>query len=123
MRRGQTLVASLIVIAIIGILAVALMKGSGMFSGEAKSPRKDGKGTTTMGLAQYKARDEVCRSNLGQVRMSININTSTDEEHPATLQDLKLPAEFMRCPIGKEPYVYDPATGQVDCPHPGHEKY
>ncbi|HSI72703.1 MAG TPA: prepilin-type N-terminal cleavage/methylation domain-containing protein [Fimbriimonas sp.] len=122
-NRGQTLVATLVVIAIIGVLAVAMLKGSGAFGGESASPRKDGKGQTTVGLAQYRAKDEVCRSNLGQVRLSISINTDADENRPASLQDLKLPKEFSLCPIGKEAYVYDPASGRVTCPHPGHEKY
>ncbi|MEZ0325865.1 MAG: type II secretion system protein [Fimbriimonas sp.] len=120
--RGQTLVATLIVITIIAVLSVALWKGSGMF-GAGGSSRKDGKGETIIGQTMYRARDEVCRSNLNQVRSSIQINTTVEDEHPATIQDLKLPAEFSVCPIGKEPYVYDPATGKVTCPHPGHEKY
>jgi hypothetical protein len=121
--RGQTLVATLVVITIIAVLSVALWKGSGAFGGPGPSPRKDGKGQTVLGQVQYKAKDEVCRSNLGQVRMAITLNTDTDENHPASLQDLKLPKEFSFCPIGKEGYVYDPADGTVTCPHPGHEKY
>ena len=121
--RGQKLVATLIVIAIIGVLSVAMWKGSGAFGSPAASPRKDGKGATVLGQTTYRAKDEVCRSNIGQVRLSIQVNTNTDEEHPATLQDLKLPSEFYVCPIGKEPYTYDATTGVVACPHPGHEKF
>ncbi len=120
--RGQTLVATLIVLTIIAVLSVAIWKGSGMF-GKGGSSRKDGKGETVLGQTMYRAKDEVCRSNLNQVKQSITLNTSTDEEPPASLQDLKLPKEFSFCPIGKEPYQYDPATGKVTCPHPGHEKY
>jgi hypothetical protein len=116
-------VATLVVIAIIGILAVVMLKGSGAFGGQTGSPRKDGKGQTIIGQTTYRAKDEVCRSNLGQVRMSIQVNTDSEENHPATLQELKLPAEFSYCPIGKEPYVYDPSSGKVSCPHPGHENY
>lgn len=122
--RGQTLVASMIVIVIILILAVVLFQGSGAFSsGKPTSSRADGHGTTTIGQVRYDAKDDVCRSNLTQVRQAIEIATTTDDEHPATLQDLKLPAEFYACPIDHEPYVYDPASGRVYCPHPGHEKY
>jgi hypothetical protein len=121
--RGQTLVATLIVIAIIAVLSVVLWKGSGAFGKGAGSPRKDGKGATVLGQVTYSAKDEVCRSNLNQVRLSIQVNTTADEEHPATLQDLKLPPEYSNCPIGKEPYAYDPAAGKVACPHPGHENY
>ncbi len=122
-RRGQTLVATLITFAIIAVLSVALWKGSGMFGQGAGSPRKDGKGETVLGQTMYRAKDEVCRSNIGQVRLSMQATASLDEEHPATLQDLKLPAEFYVCPIGKEAYLYDPQTGKVGCPHPGHEKF
>jgi len=124
-QRGQTLVATLIVIAIMCVLAVVLLKGSGAFAGAGanQSPRKDGKGTTTVGLVKYAAKDDVCRSNIGQVRMAIQIATNTDEQHPATIKELKLPAEFSFCPVGKELYVYDQASGTVRCVHPGHEKY
>jgi hypothetical protein len=122
-NKGQTLVATLVVIAIIAVLSVALWKGSGMFGSPAPSPRKDGKGQTVLGRVQYSAKDEVCRSNLNQVRLSITANDPTGDEHPATLGDLRLPKEFSFCPIGKEPYIYDPATAKVQCPHPGHENY
>ena len=122
-QRGQTLVASLIVIAIILVLAVVLLRGSGAFTGAPASNRADGKGTTVVGAVRYEAKDEVCKSNLGQVRQAIQIAAPLDEDFPATLQDTKLPSEFYACPIGKEPYQYDPATGVVRCPHPGHEKY
>jgi len=123
LQRGQTLVASLVVIAIIAILLVVFMKGSGAF-GQTASPRADGKGTTIPGLVKYKAEDTVCKSNLGQVRMALSIaHDSGDETWPQTLQETKLGSDFYRCPIGKEPYTYDPQTGEVHCPHPGHEKY
>jgi len=43
---------------------------------------------------------------------------------PKTLAEVRgLGNDMKQCPIGKEPYEYDPATGKVHCPHPGHEKY
>jgi hypothetical protein len=125
MRRGQTLVATLIVIAIMAILAVALFRGSGAFSGkEPVSSRPDGKGTTVIGAATYAAKDDVCRSNIGQVRTAMVIVMQSNEDTPPTdIKETKLPAEFYVCPVGKEPYAYDASTGQVHCVHPGHEKY
>jgi hypothetical protein len=49
--------------------------------------------------------------------------SSGEEGFPASLQELKLPAEMLVDPIGKEPYTYDPETGVVKCEHPGHKKY
>ncbi len=123
-QNGQTLVATLIVIAIIGVLAVVLLKGSGAFGGKGGSSRADGKGTTVLGAAKLKAVDTACRSNLGQVRLAIQVYQSTnDEAVPATIQETRIGNDFYRCPLGKEPYDYDPATGKVSCPHPGHGKY
>ena len=77
-----------------------------------------------MGLAELAAKDTVCRSNLGQVRASLQIaETNNEEKYPENIEDTKLPKEFYSCPLGKEKYVYDPTTGKVYCPHPGHEKY
>lgn len=123
-RRGQTLVATLIVIAIMGILAVAVMRPWAV-GGTSKPARKDGLGNSVPGLTKLKADDTVCMNNLSQVRMAIQIaRTNADDQAPASLSDLPgLPKEMLACPIGHEPYQYDPATGTVRCIHPGHEKY
>jgi competence protein ComGC len=123
-RKGQTLVASLIVIVIILILAVVMFKGTSIFGDKPAPARKDGHGTTVLGQVQYDAKDEVCRSNLSQLRQAIQVAETTNDDHPpASLQETKLGTEFYSCPIGHEPYVYDPSTGQVHCTHPGHESY
>ncbi len=122
--RGNTLVGTLITIAIMAVLAVVLFKGSGAFGGKSAPARKDGLGTTVMGQVRYDAKDTVCQSNLQQVRMSLQIAESdNDDKPPETLQATHLGADFYKCPLGGEPYIYDPATGKVHCPHPGHEKY
>jgi len=121
--RGNTLVGMLVTMAIMALLAVALFKGSGAFGGKSGPTRKDGHGTTTMGSAEWAARDTVCKSNLGQVRMALQILEGGDEKHPDSIEETKLGKDFYRCPVGKEKYIYDPVTGQVHCPHPGHENY
>ncbi|MGV3615094.1 MAG: type II secretion system protein [Fimbriimonas sp.] len=125
-RRGNSLVGMMATIAIIGVLAVGMFYGSGMLKGgPAKSGRKDGLGKTVPGMAKLSAKDTVCRNNLSQVRSAIQIaqTASGDDVPPQTLEETRIGSSFYECPIGKERYAYDPATGQVGCPHPGHEKY
>jgi type II secretory pathway pseudopilin PulG len=123
-NRGQTLVAMLIVVAIILVLAVVMFKGSSAFGGKPLPARKDGLGTTVLGQSRYAAKDDVCRSNLSQLRQAIQVYESTNDDHPPdTLAETKIGSEFYSCPIGHEPYQYDPATGQVHCIHPGHENF
>jgi hypothetical protein len=125
-RRGHTLIGLMAAMAIIAILSVGLFYGSGMLKGgPAKSPRKDGKGTTIPGLAKLQAQDTVCRNNLSQLRSGLQIaqTSSGDDTYPQTLEETRLGSSFYQCPVGKERYTYDPTTGQVTCPHPGHEKY
>ncbi len=71
------------------------------------------------------AKDVVCRTNLQTVRSSIEAARAKDSngKAPASLDDLGLGEAATRCPVGNEPYEYDPATGLVHCQHPGHEKY
>ena len=79
---------------------------------------------TVVGQSVARAKDEVCMSNIRQVRMSIQaLSTNADDQKPESLEALKLPATMIECPIGHEPYTYDPATGAVKCPHAGHGKY
>lgn len=125
-QRGETLIGLLAAIAIIAILAVVVLKGTGAF-GKSSSPRADGRGTTMPGLAKAKAEDTVCKNYLGQLRMSLQISRDTggEEAWPQTLEETRLGSQFYGCPMGKgkEPYGYDPTSGQVWCVHPGHEKY
>lgn len=114
-----SVMASLVIIA---ILAVVYFMPKG---GEAT--RKDGKGTTTVGAAMWKSKDTQCKNNMSQIRQLIyvQVSASGDEEpNPASLNEVQgLPSSMRNCPIGKEAYQYDPSTGKVNCPHPGHEKY
>jgi len=120
------MVGTLITIAIILVLVVVFMKGGcgSLLSTGGSSPRADGKGTTIPGLVKADAQDDVCREQLAQARQMIQIRESdADDKPPDSLADLKLPDSALRCPIGHEPYVYDPKTGTIKCPHPGHGKY
>lgn len=124
-QRGETMIGMLVVIAIIAILAVVMMKGSGAF-GAKGSPRADGRGTTVPGLVMAKSEDTVCKNYLGQLRASLSIaRIDNDDLPPATLEETRLGKTYYTCPMGKgkEPYQYNPQTGEVRCVHPGHEKY
>lgn len=123
-QRGQTIVATLVVIAIMGILAVAMLRPWAV-GGAAKPARADGKGDSVPGLVKLKAEDTVCQSHLRDVRSFIAIaRTNADDQPPASLGEIQgLPKDFMSCPLGKEPYEYDAAMGTVRCVHPGHGKY
>lgn len=120
------MIGVMVAVVLILILAVVLLKGGSVFGmGKSAGPeRADKKGTTVLGKTRYAAQDGVCRSNLGQVRSSIQIVQSTnDDKPPESIEETKLGSDFYKCPLGGEPYVYDPSTGKVHCPHPGHESY
>ena len=125
MRRANSLVALLVTVLIIAILAVVFMKGNNLFGAPGTgSTRKDGKGTTIPGAALARAHDAECMDHLANDRMAIqNAMTSGDDKFPATIQELNQPADFYKCPLGGEPYKYDPQAGTIKCVHPGHEKY
>ena len=118
-KRGQTMIALMIVIVIILILLVVF------FHPTSNSPRKDKLGYTAPGFVRLSSLDIKCKSDLDQDRLAIQTFKASDADGnpPASLDDLHLPAEMLSCPVGHEKYVYDPTTGTVHCPHPGHEKY
>jgi len=127
MRRANSLVGLLVVVATLALLMVAFMRGNNMFGAAGTgSPRADGKGTTIPGLAMARSHDIECRSNLSQMRMKVGMVHDEDPDGgkwPATLQETNLGSDFYKCPLGGEPYKYDPGTGELKCVHPGHEKY
>lgn len=117
------MIATLITVVIILILMVVLMKGEGL-GGDTVDVRKDGLGKTTMGGAILTAKDSVCQSNLSQVRTALAAaRMSSTDGPPQSITEAGLPANEYICPVGGEPYSYDPVTGGVHCVHPGHEKF
>lgn len=112
-RRGFSLVEILVVAVILVALAAFLMP-------RYLSSSKTGDGKTVPSPMQ-RAHGVECTNNLMQIRQALQISAGADEENrPRSLADLRLPASMLACPVGKEPYQYNPATGQVRCIHPGH---
>ncbi len=119
MRMIGVMVSVLIVI---GLTLMFAMGGFGMTGQNVERP--DGKGETLIGKVKYAAKDDVCRSNLGQARQFVQIATDpVDDLKPEDLNAAKVPPDFQKCAVGGEAYIYDAATGTVTCPHAGHEKY
>jgi hypothetical protein len=109
----ELLVVAVIIVAIAAFLLPNYIGGSGKPGQRSTSPAGRAKGT-------------VCSSNIRQVRMSIDMAQQSDDEgkFPQSLEELRgLPSEFRKCPDAGERYVYDPTTGKVHCPHPGHERF
>ena len=89
--------------------------------------RANEKGETMPVAVKKRAVGVACQSNLRQVRQAITMyKDQNDDELPSSLSDLTdygVGPGLTQCPVGKVPYVYDPATGTVHCPYPGHERY
>ena len=105
-KAGFSLVEILIVVAMIAILAGGIYS---VYLG--KSGKKGEKSHGPIAEAQL----TVCTENLRQIRMWIDMtkNGDPDGKFPELLAELKFPQELLICPDGKEPYQYDPTTGQV----------
>jgi len=126
-RRSEagflTLIELLVVLVIIFGLFWVFMKPGGI-PGMPTTPTRPGGPTTTPGMAIEQAKNVECRTNLGQVRQAIMMfKMSNEEAAPSNLDELRLPTESTTCPVGKQPYTYDPQTGQVRCSTPGHDRY
>jgi hypothetical protein len=110
-------------ILILGVLVFTSGGFSGL-TGEKPEERADGQGETIVGKSLLAGKDTVCRTNIKQVRQSIQIQMDpVDDIYPASLKDLGLGGDFEVCAVGGEAYEYTASTGQVKCPHPGHENY
>ena len=117
MRRAFGLIEVLVVVVLLAILAAVLLP---RLTG-GKTPE----GKTVKGAMTY-ARDSVCMQNLRSARQCIQAAQASDPDggYPADLAQLReLTGELRKCAVGGEPYRYDPATGRITCPHPGHEGF
>lgn len=122
-RSGRGLVGILVGVVIIVALTLVFAVGGGLF-GEKVPQRKDKQGETLIGRSVLRGKDSKCMGNLRQVRQAIEIHKDpVDGVNPTDLGSIGLGSEFLKCPIGREPYRYDEASGKVNCPHPGHEAY
>jgi hypothetical protein len=74
---------------------------------------------------EQRAQGVQCQQNIRQLRMMIGMEKDQTENggYPPSLQAIRGAEQITQCPVGGEPYTYDPATGRVSCPHPGHENY
>ncbi|MFN7172560.1 MAG: prepilin-type N-terminal cleavage/methylation domain-containing protein [Fimbriimonadaceae bacterium] len=118
--RAFALIELLIVIVIIALLVTAFSTGGfGLFGG-------DGEKKGAPQIVRESAIGVECQNNIRSVRQAIEMAKLNDIDSfapPQTLEETRLGSNFYICPVGKQPYVYNPSTGQVSCTHPGHEKH
>ena len=116
--KGFALVELLVVMVVLVGLAALYF---GMRGKDKKAePQFEGEAQTTLGKAVQKAESVECRTNLSQLRLMIQMG-ATEGSNPAQL-DANWGVS-LRCPVSDYPYGYNPQTGQVWCPTPGHERY
>ena len=127
-RRGQaTIVGLLVTVAIIMIVAWWIYLrpsggGASLTPGETPGkPRFEGEAQTVLGQTLQKGEGTADRENLRQLRMQLQMEKQTNGEWPPAL-DRKwgLP---LASSVSHMPFKYDPATGQVWDPTPGHEGF
>lgn len=91
----------------------------------ASSPNDPTAPRSIPGMAIRKARSTQCQENLRQIRMLVMTarNESETGSVPPTLQAIPDSAQIRFCPVGKVEYEYNSASGEVQCPFPGHERF
>jgi len=126
-KGNWTLIGMLLAVAIVFIVAAMMFTGGNMSTVKKDSSLVDQHSSkqTTYGKAMDKAKGEDCRQRLNQVRTAIQNEKamSTTEGNPKSLNNLGLAPGYLKCPVSGQNYVYDPATGAVRCPYPGHAGY
>ncbi len=90
-------------------------------NGVEQKPRFEGEAQTPLGQALQKGQSVECQQYLLQLRSFIRMEKDSTGEYPAAL-DPKwgLP---LKCSVSGQPFGYDPASGRVWDPTPGHEKF
>ena len=118
LSKGFVLVELLVVmVLLVGLSALYFgMRGKG----EKAEPKFEGEAQTTLGKAVQKGEGVECQSYLTQLRLMIQME-AMEGSNPAQL-DARWGVP-LRCTVSGYEYGYDPQTGQVWCPTPGHEGY
>lgn len=127
-ERGNWSLIGLLVAVAIGMVVfyVVLMPKLNTTSERAQ---KEGlvtvkKDQTIYGASLDKAKETECSSNLGQIRTMVTSAKAENEsgQPPKSLAEMKGLQSIESCPVTKQPYSYNPTTGEVHCTTPGHEK-
>lgn len=79
--------------------------------------------TSMPGRVVNRAESVQCTQNLTALRANISAVQTTEGSLPSSLAAIPGADRVQTCPVGGEAYVYDPSSGMVSCPHPGHENF
>ncbi len=118
-----SVLAALVIIAVL----FAFLYGRG-FRNNTTATRPGGP-TTTVGMGLESGRAVDCSNNLSQIRYAIGLERMNDPDTatlPPNLEVLSrngISPQMRKCPVSNQPYQYDPRTGKVWCPTPGHERF
>lgn len=121
-KGNWSLIGLLLAVAIVVIVAAVYFGGSSGSTVKKNSDLLDpaSKKNTVFGKAIDTGKASACKEQLSQIRMGIENykSTGTDESNPKSFKDLGLGVndDYFRCPVSKQPYTYDAATGTVKCP-------
>ncbi len=129
-RGNLTLISLLVTAAIILVVcAIYFGKSGGVTPTVNSNSKLLDKSTkqTVVGKAMDTGKGVDCRNRLSQIRLGVTTYKSMTgtENNPPSLKEAlpnMSPADF-RCPVTGQPYVYDPATGQVHCQNPAHANF
>lgn len=128
LSRGLSLVGLLVGAAVILVL-FAVVYGALRQQRPEPLPSRPGGPETRLGQSLEKGQEVACRNNLRQIRDALQMETDAAEDggRPVSLAALAgkyaLPEEMLACPVTRQPYQYDAASGKVRCPTPGHEAF
>ncbi|MHB9130092.1 MAG: type II secretion system protein [Armatimonadota bacterium] len=133
--RGFGSLIEILIVAVIILCGAALYMGMmrGTTSATNAINNNDLGGPASAGGPQsipartiQKAHSMECQNNVRQLRQLIEMSKSDSENgtiYPSSLSNMPEAAKISKCPVGREPYQYDPTTGKIHCVHPGHEGF
>jgi hypothetical protein len=120
--RGFSLIGTLLAVVIVVCLTLFFVYGGHW--GKTESQRPDKVGHTIIGQSKARANDAVCMNQLHQLREYVQMQQTSEGKNPDSFAQFQgIPKQMFVCPIGNEPYMYDPKSGTIKCVHPGHEGY